>query len=478
MLKPEEIKSIITQGEGYNAEFKVRTPSKLKEITEEICAFANAAGGVLLIGVSDDNTIYGVSIDNGKRSAIQNSLSEINPHLHSTIYPVEIDGKEVWVIEVNSGPQKPYTLSGAIYIRQGPNTQRITSVERMRDFFQQSDRIYFDEGPCPSFDPSKEMDEVFFETFRNDSGISSGVSKEQIIKNLKLIHDNDVFKNGAVLFFAKNPEHFFDKAVIRCVSFDGITKAQILDDKIFGGPLMNQYWEAMHWIKSKINVRYEIAGGGPRKEIWEIPEIVFKEAIINSLAHRDYYDKGGRITIELFDDRIEITNPGGLVSSIQPSEFGFKSHSRNPLIFGLFERMDMVEQIGSGIGRIKENLQKAGLPEPIFNTSGLFILVLKRQVKSSEKGSEKSSEKDSEDHWLRLKTQIKKNTIIRINESQWSIIKMISADKNVSIQEMSEAIGISTRAIEKNIDKLKEQGIVSRSGSDRGGLWEVIQLED
>jgi ATP-dependent DNA helicase RecG len=80
-LTATEIKSIVSSGEGYNAEFKVRIPSKLKELTEEVCAFANSAGGVLLIGVSDDNVIHGVEIDNAKRSAIQNSLNEINPHL-------------------------------------------------------------------------------------------------------------------------------------------------------------------------------------------------------------------------------------------------------------------------------------------------------------------------------------------------------------------------------------------------------------
>ena len=72
------IHSLIQSGEDYNAEFKIRVPGKLKELTEEVCAFANAAGGILLIGVGDDNTIHGVSIDNAKRSAIQNALDEMN----------------------------------------------------------------------------------------------------------------------------------------------------------------------------------------------------------------------------------------------------------------------------------------------------------------------------------------------------------------------------------------------------------------
>ena len=250
MLTPEDIKTIVNSGEGYNAEFKVRFPSKLKELTEEVCAFANAAGGILLVGVDDDNQIKGVTIDNAKRSAIQNSLNEINPHLPTTFYKVMVDEKEIWVIEVSSGTQKPYMLSGAIYVRQGPNTQKITSVEGMRAFFQQSDRIYFDEGLCPDFDIANDLDTVYFEEFRAASKLSGAVKAKQIIANLKLTDTKGVFKNGGVLFFAKAPEAFFEKAVIRCVAFKGMTKTQIIDDKVYGGPLMQQYEQAMHWLNS------------------------------------------------------------------------------------------------------------------------------------------------------------------------------------------------------------------------------------
>lgn len=473
MLTPDEIESIVKQGEGYNAEFKVRIPTKIKEVTEEVCAFANAAGGVLLIGVDDNNEIKGVAIDNGKRSAIQNSIREINPPLNPQMYGVEVKGKMVWVIEVFTGSQKPYTLSGAIYVRQGPNTQKITSVEQMRDFFQQSDRIYFDEAPCYEFDINQNLDEVAFESFRKDAGISSGISKEQIIQNLKLTLPNGVFKNGAVLFFGKSPESFFDKAVIRCLYFDGNTKTQILDDKVFGGSLMHQYHQAMQWVKGKIDVRYEIEGSGPRKEVWEIPEVVFKEILINSLAHRDYYDKGGRITIEVFEDRIEVTNPGGLVSAIQPSDFGFKSHSRNPLIFGLFERIDMVEQVGSGISRIRETLLAVGLPEPVFKTVGLFTVLLKKRSKSSERSSERSSEKSAL-HWETYVRMIKEKAPFKINKSQWEIIRMIAENNQVTIQEMAEKAGISTRAVEKNLEKLKAGKILERTGSDTAGFWALL----
>lgn len=448
MLTKEEIESIVQSGEGYNAEFKVRVPNKVKELSEEICAFANAAGGVLLLGVDDNNIIKGITIDNSKKSAIQNSLNEITPHLHTEIYKVEIGKESVWAIEVSSGTQKPYVLSGAIYVRQGPNTQKLTSVEQMRDFFQQSDRIYFDEAPCSGFNLASDRDELYFGEFRIEAGLSKAVSKEQIINNLKLTLTDGTLKNGGALFFGKEPEKFIDKAVIRCIAFEGVTKTQIIDDKFFGGHLMNQYQQSMQWLKSKLDVRYEIEGSGPRKEIWEIPETAFKEAIINALAHRDYYDKGARITIELFKDRVEISNPGGLTSAIKASEFGTKSHSRNPLLFGLFVRIDMVEQVGSGIGRIKDAVKNARLPEPVFKTEGIFTVVFLRE--NSEKAVGNTKEKTSE-----------------------KIIRLITENPKITTKELALEIGITEKGIEYQLNKLITTGIIQRKGSKKTGIWEV-----
>jgi ATP-dependent DNA helicase RecG len=250
MINAEDIKSIVQSDECYYAEFKVRVPNKVKELTEEVCAFANAAGSVLLLGDDDDYVIHGVTINNSKRSAIQNSLNDINPHIHCPIYKVDVEGKKVWVIEVASGVQKPYTLSGAIYVRQGSNSQKIISVEQMRDFFQQSDRIYFDEGSCAEFEPAKDIDTEYFDEFRFAAGLSQSISQKQILNNLKLISADGNFKNGGVLFFSTSPENFFGKAVVRCVAFEGDTKVQIIDDKIDGAPLMRR--ANSHFVTMKI----------------------------------------------------------------------------------------------------------------------------------------------------------------------------------------------------------------------------------
>jgi ATP-dependent DNA helicase RecG len=457
MLNPTQIKSIVSTGEGFNAEFKERVPTNLKGITEEVCAFANASGGVLLIGVDDKNVIQGVTIDNSKRSAIQNSIGEISPPLQCEFYVVDVDGKNVAVIEVPSGQNKPYVLSGAIYVRQGPNSQKLTTVEEMRNFFQQTDRIFFDEVSCVEANIENDISKESIKTFRFEAELVNATSDEQLFTNLKLVSNDGYLKNGTVLFFGKEPEVFFEKAVIRCLVFDGIDKRYIVDDKVMTGTLYQQYQKSMIWLKSKLNVRYDIEGEGanPRNEYWEIPIIAFKEAIINSLAHRDYYDKGARTTIEVFDDRVEISNPGGLVSAVPRNEFGKRSASRNPLIFGLFERMRLVEQIGSGIARMRDVMKEEGLTPPEFNIDGMFTVTFRRPF-DFEKWVEKWVEK--------------------LTDNRVKILREVHNNPKVTKKELEQSVSISASAIDNNIDILKDLGLLTREGSDKGGNWKINYL--
>ena len=455
MMTSQQIESLIAQGEGYNIEFKQSIPSKASELAEEICAFANAAGGTLLIGIDDKGVVVGVSIDNVSRSRIQNILNAIEPHFPVSFSEIVLNNKTVFCIECESGSQKPYTVSGAIIIRNGPNSEKITSVQRMRDFFQQSDKIFFDEVECKSFILKEHFDESYFLEFLKSAGISNSLDNNTILQNLKLFSYKQMFKNAAVLFFAKNPQLHFEWATTRCILFKGVDKHHIIDDKIFGGNLLTQFNETLKYIYTKLSVEYIIENSGPRKEVWEIPEVAIKEALVNALVHRDYYEKGARIAVEIFDDRIEITNPGGLVNSIAKSDFGKRSLSRNPLIFGLFQRLHMVEQIGSGISRIRQSIQEAGLLEPYFNLEGMFSVTLYRPFNF--------------ELWIDIYWKEK------LNNSQYQILIQIHKNNHISKSKLLTLVGISKTAIDKNINKLKELGILERIGGDRGGYWKVIK---
>ena len=318
----------------------------------------------------------------------------------------------------------------------------------MFDFFQQSGKLYFDEATCNTFDPETQIDESNFVNFRAETGFLPGISDHQIRQNLHLFTSDGHFKRCAVLFFGAHPESFYEQAIIRCVAFRGTNKRFISDDKTYGGSLFHQYISAMEWLRGKLNVAYDIEGqgGGPRKEVWEIPETVFKEAIINALSHRDYYEKGAVTSIELFDDRVEMSNPGELLAAVG-KDFGHKSVSRNPLIFGLFQRIHLVEKVGSGILRMEELMLGSNLPTPIYQKEGMFTFVFNRPDVTVEETVEETSEK---------------------------ILSLIDKNNSITISELAKMIGLTTRAIEKQIDNLKNQNKLKRIGSDKSGHWQIL----
>lgn len=445
MTNTETIQSLIDSGEGYNVEFKVRVPLKVRELTEEICAFANADGGYLLIGVDDNGQIIGTGLENDKRSAIQGSISEISPALHCDMYAVNIEDKTVWVIDVPSGKDKPYIFSGSIFVREGANSQKLRTVEEMRSFFQECNKIFFDAIPCSWFNIYTDADEQAIKDFRTEAKLSPSTANKQIFENLELFTDNGVAKNGAAMFFGKQPERKFPHAVTRCVLFKGTTKVYIIDDKTFGGPLYQQYLQAMAWLESKLQVAYKIEGAGPREEIWEIPLTVFKEAIINALSHRDYYEQGATITIEMFDDRVEVSNPGGLLP-IVAKDFGHKSMTRNPLIFGLFTRMHLVERVASGIPRMQEAMKEANLPEPDFHTDGMFTVIFKRGI------------------------SIKNDTVNdTVNSKEKEVLKIIQKYPGLNSSKIAELIKKSIPTAKRHLNSLVKSGLIEFRGAQKTG---------
>ena len=455
MLTSDDIKLMTSNGEGYNVEFKVSVPKKVRDLAEEVCAFANVAGGYLIIGIDDNNKIKGVQIDNKTRSDIQNVVGFISPAIRTEMYPVEVDNKTVWVIDVSAGKNKPYVFSGAVYIREGTNTQKLTTAEEMRSFFQQNECIFFDEVPCRKFDMKRDLDTEFVSEFKMLAGYHQEIPNEHLFNNLKLYTDDGYFKNGAVLFFGKRPDDLLDSAFVRCVLFDGTDKRYIEDDKRMYGPLYRQYEQALAWLKKHLKVRYDIEGQGgrPRKEIWEIPEAVLKEALVNALAHRDYYDKGARITVELFDDRLVVTNPGGLVSSIPPEKFGTISRSRNPLVFGLMERIRLVEYIGSGVMRMRKAMKDAALPQPDFGLQGMFSISLIKQP-----GFETEE------------PVVVKNGLSDIQNRALALIK---ANNAITSKELGEALSITFRQTHRIVKHLKDNDYIEREGSKKTGFWIV-----
>ncbi len=451
-MTKEEIEILLKLGEGYNIEFKKRLS---KDISNEICSFLNSSGGTILVGINDDNNVEGIVITNEIRSNLQATINSINPKPEIKIEEFDYNGKTIIAIECPSGNNKPYICSGSIYVRMGSNSQKLIFPDEMRNFFQQQNLIYFEETINEHFKYPQDFDNLKFKKFIELSKISGSLKEINLLENLQLVNKKGEIKNGCILFFAKTPEKFIQNSGIRCLHFKGKNKRYILDDKFYSGDLLEQYEKALVYIKSKLELRYEIESQGtkPRLEILEIPEIVFKESLINALSHRDYFEKGAVINIEIYDDRVEITNPGGLVNGISEKDFGKRSLTRNPLIFGIFHRLQLVEKVGSGIVRMREAMFDSGLPSPQFNISGIFSVTFYRPVDFSK--------------WIF-------NWKDKLNNTQIKILEQINFNNRVTYDELAKNNNLSKTGILNNIKKLKEFGLIERHGSDKTGIWMIV----
>lgn len=287
--------------------------------------------------------------------------------------------------------------------------------------------------------------------------LSNTLPIKQLFDNLELNTDAGLPKNAAALFFGREPERKFPHAVIRCLRFKGLDKVHIIDDKTFGGPLYQQYLDALSWIESKLEVEYIIKGTGPRQEIWEIPLDVFKEAVMNAICHRDLYEEGATIMVEVYDDRVEISNPGGLLPVVA-AEFGHKSMSRNPLVFGLFTRMHVVEKVGSGVPRMRELMKDAGLPEPIFSTKGFFTVTFMKRVKSNS-----------------AKNGTLNDTLNgTLNETEQFVFDSIKTTPGITANALIQQSNKSVRTIRRTVKQLIEKGLIEYRGSKKTGGYFLV----
>ena len=445
----KELEKILTQGESYTIEFK---RSISKDIKNEICSFVNSSGGQIFIGVDDDNTVCGIKTDNKIRSQLQTTISAISPRPNLKIDEYEYKGKNIIIIDCIADEKKPYVSSGLVYIRIGANSQKLTTADEIREFFQQANKIFFGTNSSDNFSYPQDFDTKKFNDFQKKVGISKQLPQKKILENLKLFSKKGEFINAGILFFAKNVQKHHEHASVRCLLFKGINKTLIFDDKLITGNLTEQYEGALEFLKSKLELRYIIETAGPRVEKYEIPETVFKEAIINALVHRDYYEIGGKIHVEIYDNRVEITNPGGLVNAIKENEFGRRSVSRNPKVFSFFQRLDLVEQVGSGIARMREKMKDENLPAPHFSIEGIFVVTLYRPIEFNK--------------WIESWTD-------KISKNQIAILNAIHKNSEITFTKLSKEIKLGKTTINNNIQELKELELLQRVGSERKGYWSV-----
>jgi ATP-dependent DNA helicase RecG len=513
MIKDLEI--ILTEGESYTVEFK-EVPDKT--LAEEVCAFANASGGRVYIGISDKGEIKGTDTSNAARSKIQDTLNKIEPQLY---FNIVVDTKtKIIIVDVPSGREKPYSCPRGFYVRFGPNSQKLDR-NSIIEFLQAEGISRFDTIVNEKLSINDNFNQKAFEDYLKKANISNVLSKESLLINLgcaeKLKDGRIVFTNAGALFFRDNSKDIkYEHCIVTCALYKGITKMHILDVKDFNEGVVSNIDEAMLFLKKHLNVSYEIETT-KRRDIWEIPEKALRESVVNSICHRDYFEIGSRVMIEIFDDRVEITNPGGVPKGITKENFGTVSITRNSVIASLLHRINYIEKMGTGINRIRESARESST-EFQFDMVGFFKVSFKRKklvfgeainlpnegIKVQNEGINLPNEGiNSQNEGINLPNEginlpneginlpneginlpneginLPNEGINLPNEginltNEEIILKSIIENPQIRTIEIEELFNISDSTIYRILTKLKKEKRIERVGSKKDGFWKII----
>jgi ATP-dependent DNA helicase RecG len=467
----EQVKLLIREGEGLTVEFKEHyTP----RIDEDIVAFANAKGGTLLLGVRNDGIVVGERLTNDLKAKINSLARNCKPSIAIGLSQVG----EVVAMIVAEGTEKPYSCASGYYRRLDGTTQKM-SHDELRIMFAENEPLPFEEKSVKGF-TFDDVSKAKIRAFTREAAIRIGsTAVPDFLRSLKVADEVRV-KNAGILFFAKDVYDHLHQAQMTLLAFKGTDRFHIYDRRDVRDDLLIQLNEAVGFLQKHLNVRSEILGLD-RQDIYEIPIEVLREALVNALMHRDYSITGTQVSVEVFDDRVEIVNPGGLPKGLSVRDLGTVSIRRNELISDLFFRLHKVERIGMGIQKMKDTMVAAGLREPTFASDAFFRATFQRSAELALKEGKEGSEVRSRQKLggsEQLVERLVEGLAERLAENQRMILGLIIRDPRISKKTMAEAIGISTTAIDKNLTKLKQIGILRRVGPDKGGHWEVIRQDE
>jgi len=335
------LRRLIRDLESENIELKPSL-SQMREIVESAAAFAGAKGGKIIVGVDDKGNVLGVQIG---KDTIETLANKIRDNTDPVIYPgisvVEEKNKNVIVIGVKESHRKPVLAFNRPFKRVGKSTVRMNRDEYERTILEgHRDKLRFDSEICKEAtleDIDEEKVRWFLRKAKKERGfdVDPEICAEEALMRLKLLK-GDKLTNSAVLLFGKQPQNLFLQDRIRCARFKGVTPIDFIDMKIIEGNLFDLLDATEKFILSHIRKAAKIVMF-KREEAWEYPPDAIREAIVNALIHRDYW-VSGNIRVGIYDDRVEITNPGELLEPLTP-EMLKKEHEsilRNPLLANAF----------------------------------------------------------------------------------------------------------------------------------------------
>lgn len=414
-----------------------------REIIESVASFATCKGGIVRIGIGPKGEKVGIQLGKGTLEGLSNKIKQnTDPPQYPSISVEGTEESAVIIIRVEESPIKPVWAFGRPLKRVGRTNQHLSREEAQRLVEATTGRTW---DALLSEDFSlKELSKKSIQDFIKKVD-QKQAPLETLLKNLSLITNDGRLCNGAVLLFGRNPQQFFPEVQVKCARFAGKTSVRFLDEMTIEGSLLYQLENALKFVARNTKQEIRITGRPERETIPEYPDAAIREAIINAICHRDYAAVG-TIQVRIYDDRLEVWNPGTLPLGITIESL-YREHPslpRNPKISLAFYRARLIEHWGTGTLRMAEACDKMRIKLDFLSEQGFFMV---RFVKP-------------EGVILQIKDQ-------ELKDRHRKALGYVGKHGQITNRDYQKLCGISRRQALKDLIELVENGLLIKEGEGR-----------
>jgi len=390
MLSREEWVKRTASGESDQVEFKSST-SDMNDIRTTVCAFANdwpnhQETSWVIIGLDDEGSPSGVQVgdDTLKKLSELRNAGNLLPQPQIKVLQYQHEGHDIVVVEVLPSKNVPIRYKGRCYVRVGPTT-RIASTEEEKTLSERrrSYDLPFDMQACEATS-LKALNLNFFEQHYLKLSIAPEILEQNNrpiqfqLESLRMMKgENPTY--GGLLILGENPLDWIPGAYVQFLRFDGVYATDpIKDEKRIDGRIDQVFHELDELLKINISTAIDMISRAKEQRIPDYPIIALQQVIRNAVIHRTYEGTNAPIRIYWFNDRIEVSNPGGLYGSVNQDNFGQgNTDYRNPTIAEAARYLGYVQKFGLGIPIAREELKKNGnlMPEFKFEPNHFHVTI-------------------------------------------------------------------------------------------------------
>ena len=476
----EDIKKLIVGDETRQVELK-KTTGELKDAMHSACAFLNTDGGWLIFGVTPTSLkIVGQEVTENTRRELAQALAGIEPAVDVRVEYVDVPdhiGQQLIALHFDGcvWGKEPFTYHGRPYYR-------VESVTKMMPREMYDERLRASKPHLFAWErqPAEglKLEDLNQELIRGAVrlGVEMGRMSElaytepldKVLEKWRLLNDG-VLNNAAAMLFT-NVTYEYPQFILRLARFRGNDKIEFIDNQRVEGNFFVLMDAGMAFFFKHLSLSGKIVGF-KREEHLEIPAEALREALINALCHRQYEKYNLTIGIAIYDDRVEIENPGMFPPQITLSKIkeSHGSYPYNPLIAEVLFKTSYLENWGSGVHRIVEACRKQNVPDPVWSMSGGYVTVtFRREVKGSTQTSTQNvGKKDG-------KKDGRKDGRKELNDRQLIIYNLIKENGQITIPELARKTKFSDRSVYRDLDSLRQKGVIDREGGRKQGHWVIL----